>query len=396
LIEQLKSAKPETLTDRISCWSGDEFVADWPQLIEDELVGQRGSGNWTPAQTAPITLIGTGKPKVIEWATRRMSVHYWLATSFEWILQESFDGSSYAAVGPISVAELNIALVCDANEHSVEHQLLAQAALALEVSGSQILQAAFMCQHLGLQQLEEPLARYLSRSWSRYLNHPSELTFDWSLYKSLTARSLVRSLGRSWAQELVNTRDWPETRQMLAQNLSTATDSAPLNFPKTKEWAILPLVAATEWLAFQPDCEDRRLETIKQVQPALNAKDDWTRLLAINNLITLSAGTPELVRERNRLCDLAMKTPDKFTFPAELVEATKDKEWFNLPEIIAIIFLHGFDEDGKSDPFLKPEWFDPKSKESKFFLSPPREFFALAAEVLDPKGETDLAKWRKS
>lgn len=109
----------------------------------------------------------------------------------------------------------------------------------------------------------------------------------------------------------------------------------------------------------------------------------------VHHLITLSAGTPELVRERNRLCDLAMKTPEKFTFPAELVEATKDKEWFNLPEIIAIIFLH---EPG--DPFLKPEWFDPKSKESKFFLSPPREFFALAAEVLAPKGETELSKWR--
>ncbi len=122
----------------------------------------------------------------------------------------------------------------------------------------------------------------------------------------------------------------------------------------------------------------------------MKAKDDWTRLLAINNLITLSAGTPELVKERNRLRDKAMTTPGKFTFPGELAEATKDKEWFNLPEIIRIIFLH---EPG--DPFLKPEWFDPKSEESKFFLSPPREFFALAAEVLDPKGETDLAKWRK-
>jgi hypothetical protein len=154
--------------------------------------------------------------------------------------------------------------------------------------------------------------------------------------------------------------------------------------------------AAAEWLAFQPDRESERLATIAVMQPFLQAEDDWTRLLAINNLITLSAGTPELVAERNRLCDKAMKQPDEFTFPADLREATKDKEWFNLPEIIALIFLHGFDEDGKSDPFLKPEWFDPKNEESKFFLSPPREFFALAAEVLDPKGETELAKWRKT
>ncbi len=168
-----------------------------------------------------------------------------------------------------------------------------------------------------------------------------------------------------------------------------------MNFTPPKGNSLLKESGAAEWLATQPDREKERLNTITQLEPFLKSKDDWTRLLAINNLITLSAGTPELVAERNRLCDLAMKTPDKFTFPAELVEATKDKEWFNLPEIIAIIFLHGFDDKGNSDPFLKPEWFDPKSEESKFFLSPPREFFALAAEVLDPKGETDLAKWRK-
>ena len=117
--------------------------------------------------------------------------------------------------------------------------------------------------------------------------------------------------------------------------------------------------------------------------------------MAINNLITLNAGTRALANERNHLCNIALHQPNKFSFPAELREATENKTLFNLPEIIALIFLPNVDEYGDGNPFLKPEWFDPKNEESKFFLSPPGEFFALAAEVLDPKGETELAKWRK-
>jgi hypothetical protein len=200
---------------------------------------------------------------------------------------------------------------------------------------------------------------------------------------------LTRSVTRSLAPTDVAT-----LAPYYSGNLAAAAKSQRLNSPISQPWPsdkyLISESAASEWLAYQSECEPERLNTIKELQPFLRANDDWTRLLAINNLITLSAGTPELVAERNRLCDKAMKQPDEFTFPAKLREATQDKEWFNLPEIIAIIFLH---EPG--DPFLKPEWFDPKREESKFFLSPPRDFFALAAEVLDPEGKTELAKWRK-
>ncbi|MBS1791499.1 MAG: NACHT domain-containing protein [Acidobacteria bacterium] len=353
LIQQLKSARPEMLTADFFL-AGDEFVSEWPQLIEDELVGKRGSGKWKPNQLAVIPLIGAGKAKVIEWTGGRLPVHYWLVPAWwGYLRQITIDGRE-VIVGSISAAELNLTLVCDANNRSPVHQLLAQSALALAAGGSQIFQTTIM---------DRSLARSLARSLDRSL--------DRSLARSL-ARSLDRSLDRS-----------------LAQNLSVATTSVPLDFTSPKGNSLLKESATSEWLATQPDHEKERLNTVTQLQPYLKAKDDWTRLLAINNLITLSAGTPELVQERNRLCDKAMTTPDKFTFPADLAEATKDKEWFNLPEIIAIIFLH---EPG--DPFLKPEWFDPKREESKFFLSPPREFFALAAEVLDPEGKTELAKWR--
>lgn len=404
LIERLKSAKPEPLqTDFFLV--GDEFVAEWPQLIEEELVGRRGTESWKPNQIAQITLIGSGKPKVIEWAGGRLPLHLWLAPIWDWrfglLRKVMIDGREVFAYG-CSIAETNFTPVCDSNGSSKRHLLLTQTVLALAASGSQLLQSFIMAWSLVRRPLVRYVTRYLTRSLDRSLDRSLAQSLDWYVDRSLD-RFFDRSLGRysdrffarSLARYLVIFLA-PSLKRDLAQNLFAATNSVALNFTPSKENYLLQESAATEWLAFQPECEDQRLKTIGQLQPFLNAKDDWTRLLAINNLITLSAGTPELVSKRNLLCDKAMTTPEKFTFPDELVEATKDKEWFNLPEIIAIIFLHGFDDKGKSDPFLKPEWFDPKSKGSKFFLSTPREFFALAVEVLDPNGETDLAKWRKS
>ncbi len=385
LIEWVKTAKPEKLTTDFFL-VGDELVAEWPQLIEKELISKRGSENWQPNQLAFITLIGTGKPKVIGWTVERLPIHYWLASvNSYWVSPLEIEGRE-VSVCAISIAELNLSLLCNGNSDSPNHQLLAQSALALATGSSPILYTTVMAWCLG-RDLNRGSDRYSGRTLDLYLGH--YLDQDWERY-------LARCLARYWDRYLDRYFDWYFGWHLngfvgleLAQRLSRTTASNPLNITSAKTNSLVKESAAAEWLAFQPDREDERLATIKQMQPYLKAKDDWTRLLAINNLITLSAGTPELVRERNRLCDLAMKTPDKFTFPAELVEATKDKEWFNLPEIIAIIFLH---EPG--DPFLKPEWFDPKREESKFFLSPPREFFALAAEVLDPEGKTELAKWR--
>lgn len=240
------------------------------------------------------------------------------------------------------------------------------------------------------------LSRDLDHHLNRYSDRPLDCYVDQYLNEDWV-RYLERCLKRYRDRYLDRYLDWyfgwnldSAVGQELARRLSQATASIPLELKSAKGNSLLKESAEAEWLALQPNREDERLKIISQLQPRLNANDDWTRLLSVNNLITLSAGTPELVAERNRLCDKAMQQPEEFTFPVELHEATQDKDWFNLPEIIAIIFLH---EPG--DPFLKPEWFDPKREESKFFLSPPREFFALAAEVLDPEGKTELAKWRK-
>ncbi len=396
MLRQLRESEPDKW-GRDFLLVGDDLIADWPQAMKDA-VSAWGKASWPLNQMAFATLMGTGPEEIIAWAGEQLPLHFWIAPVGNWfgyLRIAAIDGQE-VGVGNISIAELNFTPVFNSNSLSPRHHLLAQATLLLAASGSQILRTAIMARSLA-----QFLDRSLDRSLARYLDR----NLDWYLARHLD-QSLDRSLARYFARSFtrysvlldrsLDYLDRPLAWHLVAAISSPRLDSATVPTGKPKD-ALVTLSADADWLAFQPEQEPERLATIealRQFLPATKANDDWTRLLAINNLITLSAGTPELVAERNRLCDKAMKQPDEFTFPADLREATQDKEWFNLPEVIAIIFLHGFDEDGKSDPFLKPEWFDPASEESKLFLSPPREFFALAAEVLDPKGETELAKWR--
>ncbi|HMV46720.1 MAG TPA: hypothetical protein PKD31_03050, partial [Blastocatellia bacterium] len=370
---------------------GDDFFSDWPQVVK-EIVTVRGNDSWPSEQVACATLIASRAKEIVEWAGSRMPLHFWLAPirRFWGMCTATIEGREIM-LSNLSLAELNFSLLINAQAFSIKHNLLAQAALSMAINGSQFLRSSVKARQFGLplaRQIDQSLARYFSQSLSQYLNtflHRSlsqyvERSSDWYLTRYFD-RALAINTGHYvdiYLGQLIST-------YQLIVNPKTTISSTDIK-------DIVTLSATAEWLSFQPDQESERLATIEALRkflPATKDNDDWTRLLAINNLITLSAGTPELVAERNRLCDKAMTTPDEFTFPAELREATQDKEWFNLPEIIAIIFLH---EPG--DPFLKPEWFDPKNEESKFFLSPPREFFALAAEVLDPEGKTELAKWR--
>jgi hypothetical protein len=128
-----------------------------------------------------------------------------------------------------------------------------------------------------------------------------------------------------------------------------------------------------------------------RLQSLLHAQDDWSRLLACSALLTLGEGTPDLCRERNALIAKGFERGADFTFPKALRDETQKEEFRRrLSELLTLIFLQAPDQ-----PSLRPEYFDPANTTSRYFLSSPREFFAIAADVLDPKGETDLSKWRK-
>jgi hypothetical protein len=152
---------------------------------------------------------------------------------------------------------------------------------------------------------------------------------------------------------------------------------------------------ASEWLLFAPG-DDAYAPTLEAlVKQAGQAGDDWTRLQALNALLALGQGTPAHCRERRALIEKAHARTAEFTFPAALASATGSPEFrAQLPELIELLFLHS-PENEADDDWIRPADFDPAQPAARFFTSEPREFFLLAADTLDPKGETELGAWRR-
>lgn len=159
-----------------------------------------------------------------------------------------------------------------------------------------------------------------------------------------------------------------------------------------KHGKVTALLASAEWLFFAPDAPiDEFNSTVDALRKYANAKDDWTRALALSSLLLLGKGSPEMAAERNSLLDKGITRSKEFTFPEELRSETETEEFRKeLPQVLRLAFIHDPDNH-----WITPEKFDPANPDSRFFLSTPREFFAIAAEVLDPQGETGLSKWRK-
>ncbi len=209
---------------------------------------------------------------------------------------------------------------------------------------------------------------------------------DWYLAKD---RPLARA--RTWTRVLGMDRELDQAlawEQPLAQLLANA---AKTHFPawlKGKE-SLAALMALTEWYFGSPHTAIGELEDhISILQSMATANDDWTRLAALTGLMLLGRGTPAHCNARNTLLDKGMENPQDFTFPDYLQPETNKPEFVEkLPNLLRHIFLHK-----PGQPWLKPEWFEATHPAAAFFCAGPRKFFAQAAAVLDPRGETDLAK----
>jgi hypothetical protein len=120
--------------------------------------------------------------------------------------------------------------------------------------------------------------------------------------------------------------------------------------------------------------------------------DDWSRLLACSALLSLGKGGPDLCRQRNALVAKGIEQSDSFTFPPEMqVEILKKGLNEQLAELFDLVF-----HQSARGVWLEPSLFDLSHHASRFFLSAPREFFSLVADILDPKGQTELAKWKQA
>lgn len=208
-------------------------------------------------------------------------------------------------------------------------------------------------------------------------------------------RDVSRVLARSLAMILalwkwIPTKQQHELAIVLAELASSRSPATPR---VSKDDDIICTIADAEWLCYSPGASDIKFDgTADGLEGMVDVPDDWTRLLALHALLSLGVGSPDLCAARNELLAKGIKDSTHFTFPEELHPETATPLFCKeFPALLRLAFLHDPDY-----PWLIPEKFDAQNPDARFFLAKPREFFALAAELLDPDGKTDLVKWRKT
>jgi internalin A len=375
--------------------AGAALLDDWPQRLRNWIVSPNYSQP-SNHQVAVIALIGARDVEVYRqicpWAIEHLPLQFWL--------RQICLGSGYgqgSTLADVYRRELYATLT-----NVAKHRLLVESSIASAITKSQLLRTAvalFACEPDSDfdHDFNSELARELDRALNRNLDRDLDRALDRDLEPDLEpvlARALNRILDRDLARAAARVLARVLARDAnfyLADPLGLAMQSPPLEIP-TKNAAITFRLAQAEWIFFAPDIFNSEApEIISQLQKLVTATDDWRQLIAISALLTFGEGSPELCNKRNALLDKGIKQSSKFTFPADLHPETEtDRFRKQLPETLDLIFLYD-----PNDPWLKPELFDPSRPESKYFLSKPREFFILAAEVLDPEGETELSEWRK-
>lgn len=387
--------------------AGDELIADWPNRLGD-WVERRGDEKLDEVQTTIITVVGAGDLRVCEWSVSRLPIKTWLRPlSGLWV-----------ATRGLSLADVyrnNLYYLSEGHNFSPRMRLLAQASASSAIAKSGFIRAAMLP-----LSLDSPLGLVVARAVDRDLAPVLARAVDRAVDRAVArdvARALARARGRGLARDLAHTlaRDLAYNLARALSEESDATQSPHQILRKatqSKDRATL-VFRLSEQILFVP--ESSIGPVTKELRKLASAKDDWTRLVAVSALLMLGEGTPELCDERNALLDKGVRRSADFTFPSELHPETENEQFREqLPEVLDLIFLHDYDDRAPrptrrdavavldliflhdpDDPWLKPELFDSSRPESKYFLSKPREFFILAADVLDPKGETELGQWRK-
>ncbi len=390
--QQLKECKADQF-GKYFFLAGADLLEDWPQRLRDWILSTdyRQPSN---QQVAMISLIGARDVEVYRqlcpWAIEYLPLQFWH--------RQICLGSGYGQGS--TLADVYRRELYTTFTNAAKHRLLVETIIASAIANSQLLRMAvalFACEPSSnydhnfdtdlARELEHALNRNLTRDIDRALDCELGADLEPVLSRALN-RILDRDLARAAARVLARVLS-PNANLHLADPLGLAMLSPPLEMP-TNNATITFKLAQAEWIFFAPyTFNDETPGLISQLQKLATAADDWRQLIAISALLTLGEGSPELCNEQNKLLDKGIMHSSKFTFPAELHSKTENDLFRKqLPEILDLIFLHDPD-----DPWLKPELFDPSRPESKYFLTKPREFFLLAAEVLDPEGETKLRRW---
>jgi hypothetical protein len=367
LNERLEVASPDEI--------GEDFFLVARELERDptrwldklgQWVAKRGTLAWHEKQVVDAVITGGDNPEVCAWATIRLSRTVWLR--------------DYRLFS-ITLADLHKTVLLLNQERSPRHRLLAQLSTAYAVGRLPLLP------YLLLIMIEPAIASGTAPLTDVRFQPPTMAMI------LEVIRLAAWKPARAWVRDrtLDRVRDQARKRELaLVRDLAQIAIHASADEPSSNG-DLASAMAHTEWLFGAPDAPSDVLQAhLVQLHELTHAPDAWTRLLALTGLVLLGEGTPDACAERNALLDQGMRKPKSFTFPDAVREAADSSEFYDeFPGLLRHIFLH---EPGS--PWLQPEWFDPSQPAARFFCASPREFFARAAEILDPNGETELSRWR--
>lgn len=377
LNERLEAASPDEI--------GDDFFLVARELERDparwldklgQWVAKRGTLPWHEKQIVDAVITGGDNLEVCAWAAIRLSRTVWL--------QEDMLFS-------ISLADLRKTELLLNQERSPRHRLLAQLGTAYAVGRLHLLP------YLLLVMIEPAIASWAAPLTDVLFRSPVmamvlEL-FPVSACNPAKVWAQVRGLIWAGVRNQVNAQTWAWAgvrNQALTLVLARIAIHASADEPSSNG-DLASAMARTEWLFGAPDTPSDVLQThLDYLHKLTHVADEWTRLLALTGVLLLGEGTPDACAERNALLDQGMREPKSFTFPGDVRAAADSSEFYDeFPGLLRHIFLHK-----PGSPWLQPEWFDPSQPAARFFCASPREFFARAAEILDPNGETELSRWR--
>lgn len=396
--------------------SGNGLLEDWPQRLA-QWVAAEPNRKLDDLQVAQVALFAAADinayQQVSRWVVERVSLLRWLAPI-----------NSHYSYWFLSLADVYRKEIDALPETVVRRRLLLESRALATIRNGQLFRLRTFIFTL-VRARDFARAHDFARAFVFGLNRARERTLEFSRGRTL---ELARAHGFDLGFDLgyANTGDFDLAHAYaytldfdLAQVLDpdfdlahahahdpglalgldlalgrTLAQAGVLSSPRP-ELKNLPVVADAEWLLFAPNASAEVFDSITADLSSLTpAQDDWTRLQGLAALLTLGAGSPKLFAEQNALIEKGIKQPDQFTFPLALQAETETPEFrAQLPDLFKLIFLH--DPDDPKTHWLQPEFFDPSHPASKYFLSNPHEFFILAADALDPSGETELGQWRR-
>jgi hypothetical protein len=367
--------------------NGAELMGDWPAQLSRWVAGP-AYRRPDDLQVAEIALIGAADEEayqqIFPWAVGNIPLNLWLRRI----------SHSFGDEGGLTLADLYRLALYSSPATTPRDLLLLESSIALAITKSQVIRLVSAIIDNALTYKDSLYYRnpdYKERLFARHLVDWHDGVLNGVLRKAATgasARVLPRDLARVFALDLAADGSGSVAR-MLAHALALEATATEQPFPgSANSNALLRVLIAAERALFAPDTPT--VDLTAGLHSLQCEKDDWSRLLAGSALLMMGEGSPELCRERNALLDKGLAGSARFTFPARLRAETHKEEFRRqLPELFDLIFLQA-----PGSHWLRPEFFDPAGSASQFFLSPPRRFFALAARVLDPNGETELARWR--